>query len=125
LAPELTEAAPPSPQTDIYALGVVIWQGLTGVRLFEGKDELEIFMSAKRADVAPLTELRPDVPVALSALIDRTLAFDPSDRFESADQMHRVLANLLHTHDARFDSATLGRSVGEVIAYRQSGRLPR
>ena len=125
LAPEMTEAAPASPQTDMYALGVVIWQGLTGLRMFEGKDEVEIFMSAKRADVMPLAEIRPDVPVGMSAFIDRALAFDPADRFESADQMQRVLANILYSQDVHVGPEVLGHSVIEICSYRDSGRVSR
>jgi serine/threonine-protein kinase len=125
LAPEMTEAVHPTPQTDMYALGVVMWQALTGQRLFDGKDEVEIFLAAKRGEVPPVLEIRPDVPQALGAVIDRSLAYDPRDRFESAQQMQRVLGGVLRGLGAIVEREELARSVRMICSFRHEGELPR
>jgi serine/threonine protein kinase len=124
LAPEMTEAKQPTAQTDIYSLGVAMWQALAGRRLFDGKDNIEIFVAAKKGEVPPLTELRPDVSARFSGIVDRALAFDPSDRFTTAAQMARVVTNMLHAEGMVPDRAELARSVNEVCVYRQTGKLP-
>jgi serine/threonine-protein kinase len=112
LAPELTRSREATPQTDIYALGVVLWQALAGRRLFEGNDDIEVFLAASRADIPPLVELRLDVPAQLIAVIERSLALDPHDRFESAQQMSRVVARVLRTLDVDSDA----RVVADALA---------
>lgn len=99
LAPELTKNPEPNPRTDLYALGVVMWQALAGRRLFDGKDDIEIFRAATRGEIPPIGEIRQDVPGEVANVIERALAFDPSDRFGSALQMARVLGRALRTLD--------------------------
>src|SRR5690606_16546255 len=54
LAPELTRGAEASIQTDLYALGVTMWQALAGRKLFTGATQAEIFIKARQAEVPPL-----------------------------------------------------------------------
>ncbi|MBM4357666.1 MAG: serine/threonine protein kinase [Deltaproteobacteria bacterium] len=112
LAPELTRAPDPTPQTDIYALGVVLWQVLAGRKLFEGKDDLEIFKAASKGEIPPLSEVRDDIPDELAKVIERALAFDPDDRYQSATQMGRVLVRTLRQMDIEPE----GRLVAEPVA---------
>jgi len=121
LAPEIAKTKEPTFKTDIYALGVSLWQSLAGRRLFQGKDNMEVFLSAKRGDVPPLVEVRPDVPQPFASIVERALARDPADRFESAAQMQRVIARLLRTVDDAPDAQTLGASVREVRAFLDTG----
>jgi serine/threonine-protein kinase len=113
LAPELTHGASASMQTDIYALGVTVWQALAGRRLFPGHNNAEIFMAARRAEVPALAELRPDLPVELTDAVARSLAYDPADRFVSAFEMRRQLALLLRQSPVSTDARLLARSVRE------------
>ncbi|MBI4957427.1 MAG: serine/threonine protein kinase [Myxococcales bacterium] len=111
LAPEMLESAHPTPQSDIYALGVVLWQALAGRRLFVGDNDIDIFLEARRADIPPVVEFRNDLPQELTATVERALARDPDDRFRSARQMGRVLANLLRTVSVPTDAKVLAQSV--------------
>ncbi len=116
LAPELTRTPEPTPQSDIYALGVVMWQALAGRKLFEGKDDLEVFRSASRGEVPPLGELRDDVPAELAAIVERSLALDPADRFDSALQMSRVIARLLRALDQDADGRLVADALAQALA---------
>ncbi|MCA9620757.1 MAG: serine/threonine protein kinase [Myxococcales bacterium] len=122
LAPELPHTKTPNARTDIYALGVSLWQSLSGRRLFEGRDQLEIFLAAKQGEVPPVAEFRPDVPQAFASIVERALARDPEDRFESAAQMARVIARLLRTVDDNPDASMIGQSVGEVLTFLRTGQ---
>lgn len=114
LAPELARTKSPTAKTDLYALGVSLWQCLVGRRLFTGKDNMEIFLSAKKGDVPPLAEVRPDVPQPFASIVERALARDPDDRFESAAQMSRVIARLLRSVEGVPDAPRLGQNVRQV-----------
>ena len=111
LAPEMLETGQPTVQSDLYALGVVLWQALAGRRLFAGSNDVDIFLEARRADIPPLVESRDDLPAELTATVERALARDPDDRFRSARQMGRVLANILRTITVPTDAKVLAQSV--------------
>ncbi len=121
LAPELTQAKSPSPQSDIYALGVVLWQALAGRKLFAGSNDIDTFVAASRGEVPPLGEARPDVPRAFASIIERALALDPEDRFRSAEQMGRVIAKLLRSADAHPDARFIATHVSDVRQYLSNG----
>jgi len=77
---------------DVYGLGAVAFFALTGRPPFQGKT-LGQLLAAHRSEPPPLlTDLRPDVPTDLSAVVARCLAKDPADRFPSAAAIDRELA---------------------------------
>ena len=113
LAPELTHGAEASALTDLYALGVTMWQALAGRRLFRGASDAAVFMAARNAEVPELKSLRPDLPAQLSETVQRSLAFDQNDRFESAQAMMKALTTLLRTSPVNPDAKVLSRAVVE------------
>ncbi len=116
LAPELTRSPDPTPQSDLYALGVVLWQILAGRKLFDGKDDVEIFVAASKGEIPPLSEVRDDVPDELAKVIERALAFDPDDRYQSATQMARVLFRTLRQMDIEPEARLVSEPVAEARA---------
>ncbi|MEV4382101.1 protein kinase [Streptosporangium sp. NPDC049644] len=83
-APEQAEGAPVTPAVDIYALGVVAYECLAGQRPFDGDTPVTIALKHIRETPPPLP---PDVPPAIRALVERSLAKDPARRFPSAAAM--------------------------------------
>jgi serine/threonine-protein kinase len=76
---------------DVYGLGAVAFFALTGRPPFQGKT-LGQLLAAHRSEPPPaLTDLRPEVPADLAAVVARCLAKDPSDRFPSAGDLARAL----------------------------------
>jgi hypothetical protein len=67
LAPELVQNPEPTAQSDLYALGIVMWQALSGRRLFEGKDDIEVFVAASRGEVG----VRTDVVIGIAPAAGR------------------------------------------------------
>jgi serine/threonine-protein kinase len=87
LAPEQLDGRPATPATDLWAAGVVLREALTGRRPFEGNDPIEVAHAVQSTVVAPLATVRPDISPALAAAIDRSLSFDPRQRFATAQDM--------------------------------------
>ena len=78
-------------RSDVYSLGAVAFFALGGRPPFQGKT-LGQLLAAHRSEPPPrLTDLRPDVPADLAAVVVRCLAKDPADRFSSAADLDRVL----------------------------------
>jgi len=112
-APELITGAKASAQSDVFALGVVLWEALAQQRLFTGKNDLEVLLSVRKGEIPRLGELRSDIPGALELAIHQALEPDPSARYENAKEMARALAAILRAHPEPIDAEPLGRSVRE------------
>ena len=70
---------------DIYALGVVLYEALTGQLPFDGEDVTEIIGQIARGKPRPIRRLRPEVPRGLERVVMRALAKQPEDRWQDAD----------------------------------------
>lgn len=113
LAPELTCGEEPSPQTDIFSMGAVLWESLAGRRLYSARSNLDLFKLAKEAAIPPLDAARDDLPPGLVADIHRALARRPEDRFPSAREFLRALTRHLRALQHSMDSYALSHAVIE------------
>ncbi|HKW41660.1 MAG TPA: serine/threonine-protein kinase [Gemmatimonadales bacterium] len=95
MSPEQATGEQVDARSDIYSLGVVLYQMLAGVPPFDGDSAQSILMKQATAEAVPIRRLRGDVPVALAGIVDRTLAKDPNDRFQTAEQLSRALVEAL------------------------------
>jgi serine/threonine protein kinase len=118
LAPELIRRQPATPRSDLFAVGVVLWEALTGQRLFGGGDNMDVVKRIIAGKVPQLRELRADLPLPLAEVVHTALAMNPTDRFESAEEMQRALASLLKNHTEPTDDKALARAIREAIARR-------
>lgn len=87
LAPERLDGLPATPRSDLYALGVVLYEALAGVRAFPGTTPLSVAYAIHHADPAPLNEVRPGLRADLVATVERAMARDPASRFATAAEM--------------------------------------
>ncbi len=83
LAPEQASGKPVSPATDVYSLGVVLWELLAGDVPFTGQNFVAVALRHVNEPPPHLRERRPDVSPRLDAAIERALAKDPTRRFHS------------------------------------------
>lgn len=95
LSPEVTMGKPVSPQSDVFALGVLMWETLAGKKLFTGRADIDVFKAIRACEVPSLAALRPDVPAALCHSVHTALAREPTLRFASARAMESSLAEAL------------------------------
>ncbi len=91
LSPEQARGGEVDQRSDLYSLGVVLYELLTGKTPFEGDTPVEIAMKHLSATPQTPSELRPDIPPELDMVILRALAKDPDDRYQSADEMEADL----------------------------------
>ena len=91
LSPEQVTGAPTDHRADIYALGVMAYEMLTGQPPFTGPTPTAVLMRRLSETPQPITKLRADVPPALSDAIDGMLAQNPEERFQSAMDVVRAL----------------------------------
>jgi eukaryotic-like serine/threonine-protein kinase len=87
LSPEQAKGTDVDQSSDLYSLGIVLYEMLTGNVPFTGDSPVEIAMKHLSATPKPVTEKRPDIPRALDMVVLRALAKDPAGRYQSAEEM--------------------------------------
>lgn len=94
LPPEAMEGARPDRRGDVWSLGVVLWETITGLRLFRGGDRVQILRRARDLPIPAPSTQRRGVPPELDAIVTRALTRDPELRLEDASQLSRALREL-------------------------------
>jgi eukaryotic-like serine/threonine-protein kinase len=90
-SPEQAAGEAPSPASDVYSLGVVMYEMFSGTPPFTASTPEELAHLHLKAKPIPIDEYVPDVPAALEEIIMKVLAKEPSARYRTADQLGRVL----------------------------------
>jgi eukaryotic-like serine/threonine-protein kinase len=91
MSPEQIRGREVDRRADVYAAGVVLWEMLTGSRLFAGETPLATMNAVLEDKVRPPSDVRPDVPRALDAIVMRALSRTPRERFGTAREMAMAL----------------------------------
>ncbi|MEZ4360409.1 MAG: protein kinase [Kofleriaceae bacterium] len=120
LAPEVTLGKPNSIASDLFSMGAVIWEMLSGRRLFDARNDLEVFKKIRACDVPSLEAERPDAPPALLALMKRSLSLLPAARFQHAREMIAELQHLGRSGAGAEDPAVITAAVGEARALQRA-----
>ncbi len=95
LAPELVGGAIADRRSDVWSLGVVLWEALTLRRLFSGRTEEEALAKIRAGEVPPPSSLVSSVPRELDEIVFAAMARDPARRYQTAAAMHADLAQIL------------------------------
>ncbi|HUF83537.1 MAG TPA: protein kinase, partial [Acidimicrobiia bacterium] len=91
LAPEQVNGDAVDGRADVYALGLILYEMLTGTLPFSGDSEIATAMARLTKVPDPVRKVRPEVPPMLDAVVNRSLARDPDHRFPSARALHDAL----------------------------------
>ena len=95
MPPEQLRGEPLDRRTDVFALGVVLYELLAGKRPWEGTSEVALIGKIMTEEPTPLLKLRPDAPEALVAIVDRALSKDRDLRHQSCHELQADLENLV------------------------------
>ncbi|HVQ53983.1 MAG TPA: protein kinase, partial [Thermoanaerobaculia bacterium] len=98
MSPEQAWGKPIDRRSDLFSLGVVLHELLTGERLFRGDTDINILEKVRVAEVAPPSRANPEVPHNLDAVVLKALAREPDDRYANASDLLRDLDSVLYSY---------------------------
>src|SRR5690606_37217283 len=105
-APEQARGEKPTPASDVYAIGIVLFEMLTGRLPYSGTSQQELAMAHLRERVPHVTEFNPNVPDNLSKIIFKVMSKEPSARYRMADQLGHILRSYRERSRAYTASST-------------------
>jgi serine/threonine protein kinase len=100
MSPEQAQGMKVDTRSDIFSLGVVLYEMITGMRAFHGETSVATLTAILRDDPKPILEVAPDVPPRLAQMVDRCLQKSPDDRFQTMRDVHLALGGLKHESDS-------------------------
>lgn len=96
MSPEQAWGRPVDARSDIFSLGTLLFEMLTGERLFAGDSEISVLEAVREGKVKSPREIDPSISAEIDAIARRALAHDPADRFQSAGEMEQRLGAVLY-----------------------------
>ncbi len=118
MSPEQASGKEIDSRTDVFALGIMLHELLTGQRLFKRKSEILTLHAVVRCEVVPPSKLNPVVPAGLDPIVMKALAQDREDRFASAQTFELALEDFLLSLGQPSSNAHLAVYMREVFADR-------
>jgi eukaryotic-like serine/threonine-protein kinase len=111
VSPEQALGQPVTGQSDLYSLGVVLFEMLTGQVPFRGSSPVAVAMKHVREEIPDVQSLRPELSAATAAVVDRAVSKDLAQRYPDANSMVAELEDMLAVETAR-----AGQATGEVTS---------
>jgi serine/threonine-protein kinase len=107
-------------RSDVFALGIVLFELCTSRRLFKRRSTYETYTAITKADVPPPRKLNPKVHEAVEVVILRALALKPEDRFATADAMQDALEDAMRKAGLRGSATDLAKFMNETFAAEEA-----
>ncbi len=116
MSPEQLHGEDVDARSDIFSLGVVAWETIAGRRLFKRKSDFKIFKAITEEPIPPVSRLRPETPPSLSHAIQRALARDPADRFQTAREFGTALTAGIESLGPPMQALRIGELLRDAFA---------
>ncbi|MDP9001563.1 MAG: protein kinase, partial [Myxococcota bacterium] len=111
MSPEQAQAESVDARSDLFSLGTILYECVTGVNPFSAPTTFETLRRVQACEYPPLTLLRPDAPAELVAIVKTAMAKRPADRFADAGRMYEALLAFLYAQGSRYSAHELAEFV--------------
>jgi len=116
MSPEQVRGMPTDRRSDIFAVGVLLYEMLTGEKLFVGESDFSTLEKVRNADVPLPREFNPNIPPGLEKVVLKALTREPEDRYQWASDLAEDLMRFLLAGDAIYSSKHLSSYMKEAFA---------
>jgi eukaryotic-like serine/threonine-protein kinase len=116
MSPEQARSGDVDRRADIFSVGVLLWEGVTGQRMWGGETSSKIAERLLAGDIPDIRKVVPDIPDGLARICERALALDVDDRYPTALEMHDALASYVETSGVRITADELGHRVEKIFS---------
>ncbi len=120
LSPEAASGLEVDRRADIFAAGIILWELLTGRRLFYGENDYQTVELVREANIPPMAVANPNVPRELEDILLKALARDPEDRYQTASEFAEALTRFLFSRGLAVTRNDVARLVKEVVESEKS-----
>lgn len=120
MAPEIARLGKSTKRSDIYALGIMLFEMLTGRVPYEGKTPYAVLSAHVHQPIPKIREIRPDLPEAVQGVIDKAIAKEPEDRFATAGEMATAFKSAMSTTETITVIEKSGRAKSRNIFLRSN-----
>ncbi len=117
MSPEQVRGRDLDQRSDVYSTGIVLYELLVGHRLFQHPDPEEKLRRVREAIIPDPRDENPDIPEDLWCILQRALAKEPEDRFDTSEEMEQALRSFLYHHQLRADASTLAACMREAFSH--------
>jgi len=118
LSPEQCRGASMDRRSDLFSVGIVLWEMLTLERLYKRNSDFDAMAAIVSEETPPPSSRRPEISPELDALVLRLLAKDPDDRYQTADELHEAIETIAVRLNTTLSSAALARYVRDLFGQR-------
>jgi serine/threonine-protein kinase len=125
LSPEAAMGQDVDSRTDIFAVGIILWELLSGQRLFLGETDFQTVKKVQQAVIPPITQINPDVTPELERIIAKALARDPNARYQYARDLARDLNKFLFEYGQAVSSFDIAHLVRGAMRDREKERAKK
>jgi len=124
MAPEQVLGRKADARTDIFSVGIVVWEMLTSQMVYAGDNVEELALKVKRAAIAAPSSVRPEIPRELDTIVSKALSPTPEERFQTAHDFQVELTKFLSSTAPDYSASSLARLVEEVAGQRDTPPAP-
>ena len=118
MSPEQCKGGDVDRRSDLFSLGILMWEMLTTERLFRRLSDFEAMQAIVSEQVPPPSTLRPDLPPEVDAIVMKLLAKAPADRYQTADELNEAIEAVAVRTGSAISAASLGRYMRELFGQR-------
>lgn len=115
MSPEQASGKSVDHRSDIFSMGVVLYEMLTGVRAFQGDSDLQSLDFVRQCEVAPPSEVNPEIPAELDAIVLRALTAERDARYQTIDALHVELLEWLYGRGRAITSQQLAEFLADLF----------
>jgi len=119
MSPEQASGQPVDARTDLYSLGAVLFEMLAGRRAYDAGSDMELLARVQSGDRPMLASLRPDLDADIVAVVERAMAMDPDERYETAEALQVDLQRLLYRETGPITQRQLAEWARRVVPLSQ------